>query len=120
MNRLEIVKRLVDKYGPLIVVLFALTPLPDDLLLVPLGMMKYDAKTMAVSILTGKIFLALILAYAGLYGVEYLSKLFETSGWISVFVSIVALMGIVVLLLRVDWEKALEKNMREAYCNLRR
>jgi membrane protein YqaA with SNARE-associated domain len=109
LNRLEIVKRLVNKYGPLIIVLFALTPLPDDLLLVPLGMMKYDTKTLALSVLIGKIFLALVLAYAGLYGVEYFSMIFESSGWVSVLVSLVLLLGIVFLLLKFDWEKIVDK-----------
>jgi membrane protein YqaA with SNARE-associated domain len=109
LDRLDIVKRLVEKYGSLIIVLFAVTPLPDDLLLVPLGMMGYEAEKMVVSVWAGKTVLALVLAYAGFYGVEYLSFLFESMGWTGVLVSLLFLVVIIVALLRIDWEKMLEK-----------
>jgi len=109
LNRLEIVKRLVVKYGSLVIVLFAVTPLPDDLLLIPLGIIGYDFRKLAFSIWTGKTILALTLAYAGYYGMEYLSELFESSGWTSVLISFILLAVIIFLLLRIDWETMLDK-----------
>ena len=72
-------------------------------------MMGYDAEKMVVSVWAGKTVLALVLAYAGFYGVEYLSFLFESMGWTGVLVSLLFLVVIIVALLRIDWEKMLEK-----------
>ena len=63
-KRVNIVNKLLDKYGAWILIIFAVTPLPDDILLLPMGVMKYDVKTILVNLLIGKTILALILAYA--------------------------------------------------------
>jgi membrane protein DedA with SNARE-associated domain len=85
------------------------TPLPDDVLLVPLGMIGYNSRVLMVSIFVGKTVLATFLAYAGFYGVDYFSSLFEASGWSSIIISVLLLLGGVIALLRVNWEKVIDE-----------
>jgi membrane protein YqaA with SNARE-associated domain len=44
-SRLDAVEKLIDRYGALTVFLVAILPLPDDLLLIPLGMISDIKKT---------------------------------------------------------------------------
>ncbi len=63
----------LDKYGVVLIILFAATPLtPDDLLWIPLGMMRYPKTKAFVAAISGKIILNLFYAYAGFYGLSFL------------------------------------------------
>jgi len=109
LSRLDVARRLLDRYGYLTIILFAVTPLPDDLLLVPLGLMNYDLKTLAVSVWIGKTVLALALAYAGYYGSDYLSIMYTSAGWTGIALTLVSLAIVTIALVKLDWEKILEK-----------
>ena len=109
LNRLAAVRRLVDKYGFLTIILFAVTPLPDDVLLVSLGMMNYNVKSLVLPVWIGKTILATFLAYAGLYGFTYLSSLYVDVGWSSVFLTLLLLSAVIIVLLKIDWEEKLSK-----------
>jgi membrane protein YqaA with SNARE-associated domain len=61
------------KRGPLIIFLFAVTPLPDDFAVIFCGMIKYDVKKLFLSLVVGKIIFSLALAYAGSYGFGWVS-----------------------------------------------
>ncbi len=63
----------LDKYGVVLIILFAATPLtPDDLLWIPLGMMRYPKTKAFAAAISGKIILNLFYAYAGFYGLSFL------------------------------------------------
>jgi membrane protein YqaA with SNARE-associated domain len=62
-------------YGPLVIFIFAATPLPDDVVGLICGAMKYDIKKFFIATLVGKIILYLALAYAGFYGIGFLANL---------------------------------------------
>ena|SRR3989338_2768909 len=64
------------KRGMAIIFIFALTPLPDDIVGIVCGAIKYDVKKFFVATLAGKIILHIALAYAGLYGIEIIKLLF--------------------------------------------
>lgn len=59
-----------------VVLAFAATPLPDDVMGIICGSIKYDIKKFFAAVLIGKILLSLALAYAGFYGVEWLKGYF--------------------------------------------
>ncbi|MHA1746441.1 MAG: YqaA family protein [Promethearchaeota archaeon] len=50
---------------PITVFLFALTPLPDDMLLVPLGMMNYNYKKTIIPCMIGKTMLTSLICFIG-------------------------------------------------------
>lgn len=55
---------------PGIIVAFGLTPLPDSLLLVPLGVVKYPIKKTLLWMYVGKVGMFLVVTIAGIYGVN--------------------------------------------------
>lgn len=63
-----------EKFVPTLVFLFALTPLPDDTLLLPLGMVKYNFKKLILPVFLGKIVLGWGLAFGFIYFTQNLSK----------------------------------------------
>ncbi len=69
---LKIIKEwFYKKRGPIIIFLFAVSPLPDDFVVIFCGLIKYDVKRLFLSLLAGKIVFSLALAYIGYYGLEY-------------------------------------------------
>jgi len=57
--------------GFLTIFIFAATPLPDDIIGIICGSIKYDIKKFFIACLLGKILLSLGLAYAGYYGLGW-------------------------------------------------
>ena len=57
--------------GFVVIFLFALTPLPDDVIGIICGSIKYDLKKFFIAVVIGKILLSLALAYAGFYGAQW-------------------------------------------------
>ena len=66
-KQLKITRRLLEKHGMVLIFVFALTPLPDDLLLITFGLIKYDLKKAFTAMLLGKILMNIFVAYAGRY-----------------------------------------------------
>ncbi|MEM2991140.1 MAG: VTT domain-containing protein [Halobacteria archaeon] len=69
-------RKRLDKYGVILIFLFAATPLtPDDLIWIPLGAMRYPKLKALLAAISGKIILNLIYAHVGHIGWEYLYNL---------------------------------------------
>jgi len=107
-SRLDAAKKLIDRYGALSVFLIALLPVPDDLLLIPLGMMKYDVKKTFIAMLLGKTLLCISLAYAGAFSFSYLRDVFAVGGVVGWVASVVLLAVVIIVMLKIDWAKMLE------------
>ncbi len=58
------------------ILIFAATPLPDDVIGIICGSIKYDAKKFFAAVVIGKIMLSLALAYAGFYGIGWVAQYF--------------------------------------------
>ena len=106
-------QRLVRRYGAAAAFTAAATPIPDDLVYVPLGLAKYNPLRFFVATLSGKIVLHYIIVtishYLGLSLVEPALESVEDMGdvYVGVIVFGVAMAAVVVLLLRLDWERIL-------------
>jgi membrane protein YqaA with SNARE-associated domain len=62
-------EKLFEKYGGFwIILMFAATPLPDDIVGIVAGALKYPLKKFFLASFIGKLILNLILAYGGFYG----------------------------------------------------
>jgi len=71
-KEIDKVEKLFQKYGGFaIILIFAATPLPDDLTGIVAGILKYPTKKFFIASLIGKIILHLFLAYAGFYGLSW-------------------------------------------------
>lgn len=106
--------RLFDRYGPLAIFVFALTPLPDDILFIPLGIMKYKFYKAFIPALIGKMLMIFILVNSGSIAGDILIRIFGESGnlW-GMVITTILLIIIVVALYRIDWEKLLKKYVGE-------
>jgi len=113
-RKMEFLMKVFDRYGSLTIFVFALTPLPDDLLFIPLGVMRYSFLKAFVPALVGKFFMNLIVAYSGRFSIQIIRDIFGVeSEWISAFIgmflAIALLVIIFILMFKIDWEKHLEK-----------
>lgn len=108
-NRLDAVKKLIERHGMMVIILVSLLPIPDDLLLIPLGMMKYPAKKLLAAMLIGKTGMCLFLAYAGAYSLTYFRDLFASGGDFGLVATLILLAVIIVALLKYDWAKLIDK-----------
>jgi len=102
-RQVSVTKRLLERHGAFLVFLFALTPLPDDLLLVTYGIINYDLKKAFTSMLLGKILMNAIVAYAGKYSFEFVwGSVVSLSPFHLLLLSIPVLV-IAAYLMRQDW-----------------
>jgi membrane protein YqaA with SNARE-associated domain len=108
-RRLDSMRALIDRYGMLLVFLFALLPLPDDVLLVPLGMIKYNVWKLVSAMFLGKTLMCLAISYAGFYSYGSIMGFFESGGTLGVVASLALLALVVVAVLRFDWEGLLDR-----------
>jgi membrane protein DedA with SNARE-associated domain len=106
-------QKLVKRYGGSAAFVAAATPIPDDLVYIPLGLAKYNPKRFFVATLLGKFVLyyviVLISHYMGLSLLEPVLR--EINDPLPIYIGIIALgiamTVVVILLLRLNWEKIL-------------
>jgi membrane protein DedA with SNARE-associated domain len=108
---MEFMVKLFDKYGPAAIFFFALTPLPDDLLFIPLGVMRYPFWKAFIPALLGKTAMSFILAFAGQQSIEFIEVVFGGSGLLGTVITVALLVVIIVAMIKIDWEKLFEKHV---------
>ena len=108
-------QKLVKRYGASAAFIAAATPIPDDIVYVPLGLAKYNPKKFFVATLLGKLVLCYVLVLISHYmGLSILEPILEdmddpTPIYVG-FILFGAVMTIVVILLiRLDWARVLGK-----------
>jgi len=112
-KRMKPFERLVKKYGGVAAFVAAATPIPDDLVYIPLGLAKYNPKRFFLATLAGKFVLSYIIVLtAHFVGLSILDPLLEniestSTIYLGMIVFAVILTVIIILLLRLDWEKIL-------------
>jgi membrane protein DedA with SNARE-associated domain len=114
-KRMKPFQKLVKRYGGSAAFVAAATPIPDDLVYIPLGLAKYNPKRFFVATLSGKIVLfyviVLISHYTGLSLLEPVLQGIDDP--LPIYIGIIALgvamTLVVILLLRLNWEKILGK-----------
>jgi membrane protein DedA with SNARE-associated domain len=113
-KKMDFLEKLFNRFGPSVIFLFALTPLPDDLLFIPLGVMRYSLVRAFVPALIGKFCMNLIVAYSGRLSINIIRDIFGVeSHWISALIgmviAIILLVIVFLVMFKVDWEKYFEK-----------
>ena len=114
-KRMRPFERLVKKYGAAAAFVAAATPMPDDIIFIPLGLAKYNPKRFFIATLTGKIVLSYIIVfishYIGLSFIEpFLANIDDaTPVYIGIIVFGAIMTAIIVLLLKLDWQRIMGK-----------
>lgn len=112
-RRMKPLEKLVSRYGWTAAFIAAATPIPDDLVYIPLGLSKYNPGLFFAATLAGKILLAEVIAwgtYAGLS--SYVQPLLENVKDVNVvYISAAILIAILVVViyytLKIDWTKSI-------------
>jgi membrane protein YqaA with SNARE-associated domain len=117
-KKMDFLTKLSKKYGPIAIFVFALTPLPDDLLFIPLGVMRYSLLRAFIPALLGKFFSNLIIAYSGRLSLEIVKNIFGVEGegmslLIGTIIGIALLVIVFIIMFKVDWEKRFAKYLGE-------
>jgi membrane protein YqaA with SNARE-associated domain len=117
-KKMDFLMKLFKKFGPIAIFIFALTPLPDDLLFIPLGVMRYSLLRAFIPALLGKFFSNLIIAYSGRLSLEIVKNIFGVEGegmslLIGTIIGIVLLVIVFIIMFKVDWEKRFAKYLGE-------
>ena len=112
-KKMEYMVWLFKKYGFFAIFLFALTPLPDDLLFIPLGIMGYSFLKAFIPALIGKTLMCFILAYTGSLSIKFIRDLLGGGGWLEALLTALLLTILIVAILKIDWEKLFKKYVRE-------
>jgi len=108
-RKMDYMLKIFNRYGFLTIFFFALTPLPDDLLFIPLGVMRYRFIKVFIPAFLGKSLMCLILAYGGRLSIGFIRAIFGEGGWLGTIITTILLITIVALMLKIDWEKVFEK-----------
>jgi len=114
-KRIKPFERLVKRYGAVAAFVAAATPIPDDLIYIPLGLARYNPLRFFISTLAGKIVLGYAIVYVSRgFGLSLIDPLLGkvqdmNEIYIGTAIFICITTGIVVLMLRLNWERILGK-----------
>lgn len=112
-KRMKPFERLVKRYGAAAAFVAAATPIPDDLIYVPLGLAKYNPVRFFISTLAGKIVLSyVIVLISHVFGMNYVEPFLEnvqdpTIVYVGFAIFVGIMLGSIIFVLRMDWEKIL-------------
>ena len=112
-KRMKPFQKLVKRYGGAAAFVAAATPIPDDMVYIPLGLAKYNPKRFFIATLSGKIVLCYIIVLISHYtGLSILEPILEDiDDPFAIYAGIIVfgaiMTAIVILLLRLDWERIL-------------
>jgi membrane protein YqaA with SNARE-associated domain len=113
-KKMDLLVRVFNRFGPVVIFAFSLTPLPDDLIFIPLGVMRYNIARAFLPALLGKSVMNLIVAYSGRFSIQYINSIFGQEGTlasalIGMVLAVVLTIVILIVIFKLDWEKYLQK-----------
>ena len=103
-RKMDFMLRIFNRYGAAAIFVFALTPLPDDLLFIPLGIMRYKFVKAFIPTLLGKTLMCFTLAMGGRLSVTIIEGFIGEGGWVETIITTALLILVMVIILKVDWE----------------
>ncbi|MCD6504045.1 VTT domain-containing protein [Candidatus Bathyarchaeota archaeon] len=108
-RKMDYITKIFRRYGSIVIFIFALTPLPDDLLFIPLGILKYPLLKIFIPALAGKFMMNLILAYGGRLSIGLIREFMGEEGLTGVVITGALLALVIIIILKTDWEKVFEE-----------
>lgn len=108
-NKSNIMIRAINKFGVVAVFLFALTPLPDDVLYIPVGFAKMNFIKFMIANALGKIILTILVAYLGkAYFTLVRIYIGGEAGVYPIIASIIFMIVLSIVLFKIDWETVIQ------------
>ncbi len=103
-KKLEFARLIMEKYGPIAIFIMAATPVPDDILYIPLGMMRFDLLRFFIYTLLGKIVLTLVISLGGHFSITWISYFLGGESVWGMIVTIIFIALSVYATAKMDWE----------------
>jgi len=111
-KNVDFLAKILNRFGALAIFAFALTPLPDDLVFIPLGVRRYNPIKAVVSAMIGKFLFCLTVAYGARLSMGIIvSMLGAGTGLASLLASTTTGIALTIALFKVDWATYFEKHM---------
>ena len=104
-------QRLLGRYGAIGAFVAAVSPIPDDIVYIPLGLTKYSPWKFGIATFLGKFVLNLSIVFGAIYfGKPFVSNLMSNStnidSLIGATIASIAVLGIIVYFtIKIDWAK---------------
>lgn len=105
-GNLDALHDVLAKYGALGVFVFAVTPLPDDVYIIPMGIIRLPFWRFFVASLAGKVILSMVVASLGNSYFASVGALLGDSPWVTA-AAVVLTMVLSLLMMRADWNLAI-------------
>ncbi|MDI9619564.1 MAG: VTT domain-containing protein [Candidatus Nezhaarchaeota archaeon] len=103
-ERLDALAKMLSKGGLIAVLIVSATPLPDDIVLVPMGLLRYSLWKFWAATTIGKTFLALLVCYFGVV-TSAISEELGFNSWLTAGISIAVTAVGTYIVLKVNWVK---------------
>ena len=111
-RKMSYLTKIFDRYGPIAIFIFALSPLPDDLLYIPLGILKYKFYKAFIPTIIGKFLMIFIIVYFSKTAGNIIRLLFGEGGAeIVIAVTTVLLFIVIIAMYRIDWEAVFKNHV---------
>jgi membrane protein YqaA with SNARE-associated domain len=111
-KNVDFLAKILNRFGALAIFAFALTPLPDDLVFIPLGIKRYNPIKAVVAAMIGKFLFCLTVAYGARLSIGVIMDMLGAgTGLVSIVASTTSGMILTIALFKVDWTAYFEKHM---------
>jgi membrane protein DedA with SNARE-associated domain len=109
-ERLDAAAPKLKKWAFLALFVVAATPLPDEPVIIPLGLIRYNPGKLFLAYFSGKLLIGVIGAYLGVFTHEVFTSMIDENALM--IVSIVVTVIITIVLLKVDMMKLAERILK--------
>ncbi len=110
-RNVELFKKLARRSLFLAILFLAATPLPDDILYIPLGLMKYPILPYFTAILIGKVIItSVVVVYASWITTFAINDLYTIPLWVGVTVALIY------VVMKIDWYSVVEEVSDKGIC----
>ena len=99
----EVIRELTKKYGDFIIFIFAATPLPDDVYIIPAGLMKFPFWRFLIANTAGKIVLATFVSFLSREYFKVASSLLGGNSLPVIIAAIAITVVITIMMITADW-----------------
>jgi membrane protein YqaA with SNARE-associated domain len=103
---------------PFVLWFLAVTPIPDDVLVIPLGAARYTWWKVLIPQFIGKSMFMLAVAWSGRFGLDFIGALIGNTGTLSIgsraieVTSVLLVVVAIYALVRIDWTKLVPERMK--------
>lgn len=110
-RNLEFFEKLFQRWGFFAVFFFAASPLPDDVLYIPLGIARYRILHYFLAVLSGKVVVTTYVIFAGKFASFVMGEIFHDTV-LTFAIFFIATTIFTVIILKIDWKEVFDKYYR--------